>query len=56
MEKSEIAQLAQHWNWNEMWLVWGFAQWASEQEKLLPSMEIFLRWTTEHGFFQALLK
>ena len=22
------------WVWIEMWLVWGFAQWASEQEKL----------------------
>ena len=33
LEKSEI-QLAL-WDWIEMWLGWGFAQWESEQEEKL---------------------
>ena len=33
IKKSEI-QLAS-WDWVEMWLVWGFAQWASGQRNLL---------------------
>ena len=29
LEKNSEIQLAL-WDWIEMWLVWGFAQWASE--------------------------
>ena len=48
-KKSEI-QLSL-WDWIKMWLVWGFALWASEQEKLLAWQGNLLVLDDQTGIF-----
>ena len=39
--------------WIEMWLVWGFAQWASEQEMLLVRQGNLLSPDSQTGIFSS---
>ena len=49
--KSEIQLIL--WDWIDTWLVWGFAQWASEQEKLLAQQENLNALDNQTGVFSS---
>ena len=55
VKKNMKSSLPFGWHWIEMWLVWGFAQWAGEQEKLLAKQGNIIAPDGQAGVFRVLL-